>query len=100
MRRALHLRFVRVMVLTLRLSARLSDGTGTFRRRLLPLRHRRPALGRAQIIDEQLPIKVIDLVLDASSEQLRGSGFVLVAVFVGRPNRDLSLIHISEPTRL
>src|SRR5450759_5374745 len=76
------------MVRTLRFSAHLSDGAGIILLRLLPLRHRRPALERAQIIDEQLPIEVINLVQDASAEQLGAGGLVRVAVLVRRPNRD------------
>jgi hypothetical protein len=56
------------MVLALYLSADFSDETRILALRLFPFRHRRPALERAQVVDEQLAVEMIDLVLKAPAE--------------------------------
>src|SRR5205814_6258547 len=82
-RPALHLRFVGVMMLALHLGADLPDESRILGFCFLPLRHRRPALERAEVIDEKLAVEVVDLVLEAASEELGPGCLVLGAVLVG-----------------
>src|SRR5437868_13728723 len=71
------------MMLALHLGADLPDESRILGFCFLPLRHRRPALECAQVIDEELAVEVVDLVLKTASEELGPGCFVLDAVLVG-----------------
>src|SRR5438270_5611409 len=74
------------MMLALHLGADLPDKSRILGFCFFPLRHRRPALERAQVVDEELAVEVVDLVLEAASEELGPGRLVLGAVLVGGAN--------------
>src|ERR1700722_12374037 len=53
---------------------------------LLPLRHRRLLLEDAEIVDEQLPMQMVDLVQEAAGEQVGGLDRKWLTLAIERPD--------------
>src|SRR5688500_1110030 len=54
----------------------------------LPLRERRAPLEKAEVVEEQLAVQVIDLVLQAASEEIGGLEFERLAIAIERSHRN------------
>src|SRR5829696_6241157 len=72
-----------------RLERRAADEAGIFVLLELPLRERRGALQDAQVVEEQLAVEMIDLVLQASREQVGRLDLVVVSLEIHRAHDDV-----------
>src|SRR4051794_380555 len=83
---------VRVLVplaLLRRLERRAADEPRILVLLQLPLRQRRRAFEHAQIVEEEAPIEMVDLVLQAAREQLRRFDLVFAPVEIHRADDDV-----------